>query len=291
MKKILFLHGFFATGSCPMARALREAFEGQAVVLTPDLPLHPKEALKYIRILIDKEKPDLLIGNSCGAFLAQMLSPVVGIPALLGNPHFKMTDFLRERIGELNEQLEQSIACSGYAESREKKTEGQHEYKAPRTDGNQKIVIDESLINELEELEATQFDCCNPYYKDRVWGLFGEQDTLAHFEPLFLQHYNNSYHFPGGHTPTEQEVKTCYAPLAQKMLMEYSVKEERFFRHFKGGMYKYIHSAYDSETQERMVVYQALYGEEAYWIRPEKMFFEQITRDGRTFNRFTEIDR
>ena len=39
------------------------------------------------------------------------------------------------------------------------------------------------------------------------------------------------------------------------------------------------------------MVYQALYGEEAYWVRPEKMFFEQITRDGRTFNRFTEIDR
>lgn len=114
-----------------------------------------------------------------------------------------MTDFLRERIGE-------------------------HKYKAPRTDGNQKIVIDESLIHEFEQLEATQFDCCNPYYKDQVWGLFGEQDTLAHFETLFLQHYNNSYHFPGGHTPTEQEVKTWYAPLAQKMLMEYSVKEERF---------------------------------------------------------------
>lgn len=186
-----------------MARALREAFDGQAIVLTPDLPLHPKEALKYIRMLIDKEKPDLLIGNSCGAFLAQMLSPVVGIPALLGNPHFKMTDFLRERIGE-------------------------HEYKAPRMDGNQTIVINESLINEFEQLEALQFDYCNPYYKDRVWGLFGEQDTLAHFEPLFLQHYNKSYHFPGGHTPTEQEVKTWYAPLAQKMLMEYSVKEERF---------------------------------------------------------------
>ena len=56
-------------------------------------------------------------------------------------------------------------------------------------------------------------------------------------------------------------------------------------------MYKYIHSAYDSETQERMVVYQALYGEEAYWVRPEKMFFEKVTRDGRRFNRFTEIDR
>ena len=76
-----------------MVKALREAFEGSAVVLTPDLPLHPKEALKEIRSIIEREHPDLLLGNSCGAFLAQMLAPVVGIPALLGNPHFKMTEF------------------------------------------------------------------------------------------------------------------------------------------------------------------------------------------------------
>ena len=143
MKKILFLHGFFATGSCPMARALKEAFEGTAVVLTPDLPLHPKEALKEIRSIIDREQPDLLLGNSCGSFLAQMLAPVVGIPALLGNPYFMMTEFLKERIGE-------------------------HEYKAPRRDGNQRLVIDEALIEEFAELEAVQFDHCNPYYKNRV---------------------------------------------------------------------------------------------------------------------------
>jgi len=75
MKKILFLHGFFATGSCPMARALKEAFEGTAVVLTPDLPLHPKEALKEIRSIIDREQPDLLLGNSCGSFLARSWKP------------------------------------------------------------------------------------------------------------------------------------------------------------------------------------------------------------------------
>ena len=203
MKKILFLHGFFATGSCPMARALKEAFEGTAVVLTPDLPLHPKEALKEIRSIIDREQPDLLLGNSCGSFLAQMLAPVVGIPALLGNPYFMMTEFLKERIGE-------------------------HEYKAPRRDGNQRLVIDEALIEEFAELEAVQFDHCNPYYKDRVGGLFGEQDTLAHFSPLFLEHYNQAFHFPGGHTPTEQEVKTWYAPLAQKMLMEFSANFQSF---------------------------------------------------------------
>ena len=96
MKKILFLHGFFATGSCPMARALKEAFEGTAVVLTPDLPLHPTKALNEIRSIIDKAQPDLLPGNSCGSFLARMRASVVGIPARLGNPYFMRTEFLKE---------------------------------------------------------------------------------------------------------------------------------------------------------------------------------------------------
>jgi len=47
--------------------------------------------------------------------------------------------------------------------------------------------------------------------------LFGEHDTLAHFEPLFLEHYTYSYHFPGAHTPTAQEVKTWYVPLIEKL--------------------------------------------------------------------------
>ena len=89
--------------------------------------------------------------------------------------------------------------------------------------------------------------------------------------------------------PTEQREPS--SSLATKMIMEYSVKEERYFQHFKGGKYKFIHSVFDSETLERMVVYQALYGEMAYWVRPEKMFFGKVTRDGRTFNRFTEIDK
>ena len=267
MKKILFLHGFFASGQCVPALTLREAFAGRAEVLTPDLPMHPKAALDFIRDLIDREKPDLLLGNSCGAFYAQMQAPIVGIPALLGNPHFQMTDFLKERVGE-------------------------HEYKSPRKDGNQKFLIDKSLIEEFAELEAIQFRYCNPYYKDRIWGLFGEQDTLAHFEPLFLEHYNRTFHFPGNHTPTAEEVRTWYVPLADKMLMELPLPEDgiRYFQHFKGGQYRYIRTAFDSETKERMVVYQALYGDRHYWVRPEKMFFETVTRDGRSFARFTEMD-
>ena len=196
MKTILFLHGFYASGQCVPAVALKEAFEGEADVITPDLPMHPKEAVSFIRGLIDSEKPDLLIGNSCGSFYAQMEAPVVGVPALLGNPHFQMTEFLKQRIGE-------------------------HQYKSPRKDGKQNFVIDETLIKEFAEMEAIQFSNCNPDLKDRIWGLFGEKDTLAHFEPTFLKYYNKSFHFPGGHTPTADEVRNWYVPLAKKLLVAF----------------------------------------------------------------------
>ena len=127
MKKILFLHGFFASGQCEPALALHEAFKSKAEVLTPDLPMHPKEAIDFIREVIDREKPDLLLGNSCGAFYGQMLAPIVGIPALLGNPHLRMTEFLMQRVGE-------------------------HQYKSKRKDGNQQFVINESLIAEFADL-------------------------------------------------------------------------------------------------------------------------------------------
>ena len=192
-KKILFLHGFYASGQCIPAQALRESFEGRAEVLTPDLPMHPKEAINFIRALIDRENPDLLIGNSCGAFYAQIVASIVGIPALLGNPHFQMTAFLKQRIGE-------------------------HQYKSQRKDGKQHFTIDEALIEEFAEMEARQFDNCNPSSQDCICGLFGEQDTLAHFEPIFLEHYVHSYHFPGNHTPTAEEVRIWYVPLAEKML-------------------------------------------------------------------------
>lgn len=211
MKKILFLHGFFASGQCVPAVALREAFEGRAEVISPDLPIHPKKAVFFIRELIEREKPDLLVGNSCGAFYAQMVAPVVGIPALLGNPHFLMTEFLKQRIGE-------------------------HQYKSPRTDGKQNFVIDETLIEEFAEMEAVQFDNTNKDFKDQVWGLFGEKDTLAHFEPLFLKYYNRSFHFPGNHTPTAEEVRDWYVPLAEQMLPNFNVPVKLIIFDFDGTL-------------------------------------------------------
>jgi hypothetical protein len=57
------------------------------------------------------------------------------------------------------------------------------------------------------------------------------------------------------------------------------VKIGRVYRHFKGNYYFVENIAFDSETQERMVVYKPLYEREdgrSIWVRPEKMFLSEI---------------
>ena len=50
-------------------------------------------------------------------------------------------------------------------------------------------------------------------------------------------------------------------------------------RHFKGNEYEILCFALDSETQEEMVVYRALYGERGTWVRPKEMFFSLVDRE------------
>ena len=63
----------------------------------------------------------------------------------------------------------------------------------------------------------------------------------------------------------------------------------KYYRHFKGNIYRVLHIAKHSETLEDIVVYQAMYGERGVWVRPKAMFEEEIERDGRTFRRFEPI--
>lgn len=61
------------------------------------------------------------------------------------------------------------------------------------------------------------------------------------------------------------------------------------YRHFKGNEYEVLYIAKHSETLESMVVYRALYGERGIWVRPASMWNETVTRDGKTYKRFTYI--
>lgn len=61
------------------------------------------------------------------------------------------------------------------------------------------------------------------------------------------------------------------------------------YRHFKGKEYQVLSIARHSETQEPMVVYQALYGERGIWVRPAAMWSEWVERDGYSGPRFTYL--
>lgn len=58
------------------------------------------------------------------------------------------------------------------------------------------------------------------------------------------------------------------------------------YKHYKGKNYKVLYVVRHSETEEHHVVYQALYGNYGYWVRPLSLFSETIEQNGKTVKRF-----
>ena len=54
------------------------------------------------------------------------------------------------------------------------------------------------------------------------------------------------------------------------------------YRHYKGNLYMLIDVARHSETLEEMVVYRALYGKCDLWVRPLRMWNEEVVFNGIT---------
>ena len=52
------------------------------------------------------------------------------------------------------------------------------------------------------------------------------------------------------------------------------------YKHYKGNEYRVLAIASHSETLEKMVVYQALYGEYGIWVRPISMWNEIVDVNG-----------
>lgn len=68
--------------------------------------------------------------------------------------------------------------------------------------------------------------------------------------------------------------------------MESNVLKLGKYRHYKGKEYEVLGVAKHSETLEELVVYKALYGEGQIWVRPLKMFLDEVELEGKKFPRF-----
>lgn len=62
------------------------------------------------------------------------------------------------------------------------------------------------------------------------------------------------------------------------------------YRHYKGPEYRVLGVARHSETEEEVVVYQALYGEYGLWVRPLAMFTSDVELDGEQVPRFALVE-
>ena len=81
--------------------------------------------------------------------------------------------------------------------------------------------------------------------------------------------------------------------------MERVVIVGKTYKHFKGKLYKVIDIVYDSESNndeeyKKVVIYQALYGDNLKWARPYDMFNSLVDRekypDVEQEYRFEEVD-
>jgi hypothetical protein len=62
------------------------------------------------------------------------------------------------------------------------------------------------------------------------------------------------------------------------------------YRHYKGNEYEVLCEGLHTETEERLVIYKALYEPYQVWARPYDMFFENAVVEGGEIPRFTKIE-
>jgi len=70
-------------------------------------------------------------------------------------------------------------------------------------------------------------------------------------------------------------------------MMENEIKPG-VWRHYKGKLYRVIGVGKHTETDEDMVLYQALYGDNEYWVRPARMWFDAVP-DPEDYHRTTRF--
>ena len=188
-KKILYVHGFSSSGQSGTVVKIREMLPG-ATVVAPDLPLHPAEAMDLLHHTCETENPDLIIGTSMGGMYAEML---YGYDRILVNPAFQMGDTMLKH-GML----------------------GKNTFLNPRQNGVQEFIVTKSLVEEYKEITAKCFaGVTEEESRDRVFGLFGDEDPVVHTRDLFSQHYRNAISFHGEHRMNDKILLHSVLPVVQ----------------------------------------------------------------------------
>lgn len=182
-KKIMYVHGFGSSGRSGTVGRLRVLLPS-AVVVAPDLPVHPAEAVALLGRWCGQERPDLIIGTSMGGMYAEMLH---GYDRILVNPAFRIGDTMAEH---------------GMT--------GKQTFYSEREDGVQEFYVDKPMVKEYRAITQNNFTHIEPH---RVWGLFGDSDPVVHTFDIFREHYPQAVSFHGEHRLNDKILVNSVVPV------------------------------------------------------------------------------
>lgn len=184
---ILYVHGFRSSGNAGTAERLRKLLP-DSMVVSPDLPTDAHDALELLRKTAEDEKIDLVVGTSMGGMLAQKLR---GIPKILVNPSFSVSNTFRRNIGTVS-------------------------YFSERADGSTEFEITPETVEGYVDIERHQFDSITQKEKEITIGAFGNRDEVVDCKDVYLKHYDNIVYFDGGHRLDEESLKQCIVPAIKR---------------------------------------------------------------------------
>ena len=192
--KLLYVHGFASSGSSGTVMTLRRHLDKWRVI-APDLPVDPFEALELLRLVVEEERPDVVIGTSMGGMYVQQLW---GVPRIIVNPSFEMSRSLL--FGKM----------------------GRNKYMSKRKDGATEFRIDRTVVERFKQMEKVQFNGINDNEKALVTALFGDKDPVVNFYSLVAKLYGEErcVRFNGEHRLNDDVVKKVIIPLVQNMLIK-----------------------------------------------------------------------
>ncbi len=185
-KKVMYVHGFGSSAQSGTVRRLREVL-CSATVIAEDMPLHPQEAIDLLHHLCEEHHPDLIIGTSMGGMYTEML---YGYDRIVINPAFEIGD---------------TMVAHGMT--------GAQTYQNPRKDGVQNFLVNKAIVKEYKEISSLCFSGVNDEERQRVWGLFGDEDKTVDTFDLFRRHYPTAIHFHGEHRMDDRSYMHAVMPV------------------------------------------------------------------------------
>ena len=188
--KLLYFHGFASSGATGTAQLLRSMMPEHEVI-APDIPVDPVEALPYLRALVEREQPDLIIGTSMGGMYAQQM---FGVRKICVNPAFNMS--------KLSKVMRP----------------GTYKFLNGRKDNVKEFRITKEIVQHFYTMEMGQFKGITDFDLENTWGLFGFHDTTVNTYDLFKKYYPNAIRFDGEHSLNEKALRTTVVPLIRQIL-------------------------------------------------------------------------